>query len=447
MMDKWKLFAITSHGVNVALAVSLMSQPDVTWLNPKRALEPTVKDGEGINRVHVNVGNPYPNLNRIAGLILLISGSHLILTAFGKETTKQALIEIGEDVKNIFTRYSETAVKTSQQIINASPVPFTLPDPDKATTAPDNCLTRFLQYPNCAVIGKSGSGKTVMMRQLLVEYLRVNPSAQVLLLDINLGKSGNDWLGLANKFGYSDIDQIYQAIEGVYQELQARKQRASHAIAEGFRTAPEEQPMLIIFDEFNSTCLMFQNNEKLYGDYKTKITEILLQCRAYNMKFVIGMQTPDSSSTKLSQAVLTGLSKCWLLYGQQMPSREMQYFPISDKDENDKPVINKLSDLVRRGKRACLLNIEGEKFAIATPDYSTQPRLAKAPLELWWDFTLENYQSQFMQMINSYLKKERLSPLEEIAKIAGCEVKKSDPKYSEYLGPWYQQTLVNLKNN
>lgn len=445
-MNYLKWIDIGGSALNCLLSLSILSLPDVTFINPSKALEPTIKDGEGINRLHVKRGNPYPNTRPMAGTLLLVSGTHLILKLFGIE----AVQELGTDILNIFQSKSIEAIALASEIV-PSPTALKIKSPLDDAAAPDDLIKKFIKYPNCAVIGKSGTGKTTALQAILSKYLQSYPNAEISILDKNAGKEGNDWLGLmmgdknGNKVVWRSPDDIYLVISSIHEQLEKRAEKAEALARQGKKVA-KFPPILCIFDEFPTTSLSILPEDKpngKYPGYLNMIKQILLEGRGYNIKFIIGMQQPDTGTAGLPQVFISGLSKLWLVH-EQLSNKEIKsYFPLDDSD-SDQQILTKLNQLKRTGKRCALLNIDGEKHAILTPDFQNIKPIISTN-EQWWEQTITNNQEQFTIMIKDYLAGARASPLKEICKIAKIETRQEDPRYSDYLKPWFDSQIQSLK--
>jgi hypothetical protein len=442
-----KHFELLGLGLNCLLALGLTQLPDVMYVNPNKIIEPVVKNGEAYNRLRTTTGNPYPSLPSTAGAILLISGSLLIIKSFGTTT----VIELGQDIQNIFTKQQAEAINLIKKI----PIPHALPlsNPMDSAIAPDDLLMKFIKYPNCAVIGKPGTGKTTTLQTILARYIEAFPDATITILDKNAGKEGNDWLGLMmgdaddNKIVFRSPDDIYRVIKDLHQKLEERATIAEDLARVG-RRVPKFPPILCIFDEFPTTSLSLIPEDKAngkYPGYMSMIKQILLEGRGYNIKFIIGMQSPDSGTGGLPQVFISGLSKLWLVH-EQLSNKEVKgYFPLDDSDQ-DTAVLTRLNELKRTGRRCMLLNLEGEKHAFLTPDFSNPPRIRESS-ELWFEQLLQEHGERLHQEIISYVNGDRASPLKEFCRSIKLEQRTDDPKYSEYLKPWFESQVNQLKQS
>jgi hypothetical protein len=157
------------------------------------------------------------------------------------------------------------------------------------------------------------------------------------------------------------------------------------------------------------------------------------------------MQSPDTGTGGLPQVFISSLSKLWLVH-EQLSNKEIKgYFPLDDSDQ-DTAVLTRLNELRRTGRRCMLLNLEGEKHAFLTPDFSNPPRIRESN-ELWFEQLLTEHGERFTQEIINYANGLRASPLKEFCRSIKLEQRQDDPKYSEYLKPWFENQVQQLKQS
>lgn len=449
---KFKHFEILGLGLNCLLSFGLTQLPEVTYLNPRKALEPVVKDGEAFNRLNVVRGNPYPGLNTTAGAILLISGSLLIIRGFGTDT----VFELGQDIKNIFSRQIETVAEASQSIKIS--LPSALPFRDNSTEfdPPNNWMESFLKAPHGVVIGDSGAGKTVMLNNLLAKYLELFPNCQVLILDKGAGKEGNNWLGLmqgdrdGNKIVFCREDEIRDQVYRLYDLLIERRDIDERQARAGKATIKHD-PILCIFDEFVATSLVMKGlvlkDNKEFKEYVTRLKVLLLEGRGYQIKFIGASQYMNATELDLPLSIVMSLNKLWLIApGVSLDERSIKdKFPL-DGSEHDEAVMTRLKGLTGDKKRCFLLNINGKKQAYITP-YLALPQSLRDNNELWFESVLTEHGERFTQEIINYANGLRASPLKEFCRSIKLEQRQDDPKYSEYLKPWFESQVNQLKQS
>lgn len=449
---KIKHFEILGLGLNCLLSFGLTQLPEITYLNPRKALEPVVKDGEAFNRLNVVKGNPYPGLNTTAGAILLISGSLLIIRGFGTDT----VFELGQDIKNIFSRQIETVAEVSQSIKIS--LPSALPFKDNSTEfdPPNNWMESFLKAPHGVVIGDSGAGKTVMLNNLLAKYLELFPNCQVLILDKGAGKEGNNWLGLmqgdrdGNKIVFCREDEIRDQVYRLYDLLIERRDMDERQARAGKATIKHD-PILCIFDEFVATSLVMKGlvlkDNKEFKEYVTRLKVLLLEGRGYQIKFIGASQYMNATELDLPLSIVMSLNKLWLIApGVSLDERSIKdKFPL-DGSEHDEAVMTRLKGLTGDKKRCFLLNINGKKQAYTTP-YLALPQSLRDNNELWFESVLTEHGERFTQEIINYANGLRASPLKEFCRSIKLEQRQDDPKYSEYLKPWFESQVNQLKQS
>jgi hypothetical protein len=143
------------------------------------------------------------------------------------------------------------------------------------------------------------------------------------------------------------------------------------------------------------------------------------------------------------------LNKIWLLNEKFKPNILTGYYPLDAKDPEDEAILTRCKDLTRQGDRAMIITSKGRKYAVRTPYYQladivANPFTKDNQLKEWWSDTLATHEPEAMAMIDEYLNKKRKSPLTEIAGIMGIRPDLSNPKYTDYLRPWYESKTKQL---
>jgi hypothetical protein len=445
-----KLADITLHGASACLGILLMTQPDVNFIDPNApTIKKTFKDGMPAVRVETQKGQPYP-LKSYGAFLLAGHSLAIALKVCGKDFFSDTYA----DVLGIFQGTAENpeplrAIANVPKIIRG----MTIKNPDDDLNV-DELISNFLNYPNSAIVGNPGSGKTSFMRKVLSVYLNDNPTADLLICDPAVGKEGNSWLNLVygdsegKKIVFSQIDEIVDIINQLYREMMERSKIAEDAVRTG-KHRPQFTKTFCIFDEFSVTTKILKTSGQL-DELLPKIEQILLLGRGYDIKLVLGMQNPSTRDNALGEAFIAGLNKCWLIKDVLKEGLLTRYFPLNLKEDEDQQAFNKLNQLRRAGKYCMMIGCGGNKFVLPVPDYRNLPDLVVNPydqseiLKRWWSDTLATHEPEAMRMIDDFLAKKRKSPLTEIADLMSVRPAKDNPKYTDYLRPWFDEKTKQL---
>lgn len=445
-----KFADIALHGASACLGLMLLNQPDVNFINPDApTTKKTFKDGQPAVKFETQKGQPYP-LKNIGAFLLAGHSLAIALKVCGKEIFTDTYADVLGIFHNQADNTTNRAIATVPKIIRG----MTIKNPDDDLNV-DQLISTFLNYPNSAVVGNPGSGKTSFMRKVLSVYLDDNPTADLLICDPAVGKEGNSWLNLVygdsegKKIVFSQIDEIVEIIDQLYREMMERSKIAEDAVRTG-KPRPQFTKTFCIFDEFSVTTKILKTSGQL-DDLLPKIEQILLLGRGYDIKLVLGMQNPSTRDNALGEAFIAGLNKCWLIKDVLKEGLMTRYFPLNLKEDEDQQAFNKLNQLRRSGKYCMMIGCGGNKFVFPVPDYRTLPDLVVNPyeqqsevLKRWWRDTLATHEPEAMAMIDEYLNKKRKSPLTEIAGLMGVRPDLSNPKYTDYLRPWYESKTKQL---
>jgi len=452
---KSKFLELAGYSLNCLFALNLMGLPQVNTFDPAKFQKPTVRNGQAFNVLYTKKENPYSDAtNSIAIQLLIINGSLLIWRGFGKT----AIVELGQDIQGVFSRQVESLsgslseVAQSIKISLPSAVPFR--DNSSDFNPPANWMESFLKAPHGVVIGDSGAGKTIMLNNLLVKYLELYPACQVMVLDKGGGKEGNNWLGLmqgdrdGNKVVFCREEEIRDQVYRLYDLLIERRDMDEQQARAG-KPAIKHDPILCIFDEFVATSLVMKGlvlkDNKEFKEYVTRLKILLLEGRGYQIKFIGASQYMNATELDLPLSIVMALNKLWLISpGASLDETSIKAkFPL-DNSEHDESVLARLKGLTNDKKRCFLLNIDGRKQAYATPQLGL-PQSLRDNNELWLEQVLAKHESEWIPEIINYVAGVRASPLKEFCRSIKLEQRQDDPKYSEYLKPWFENQVQLLK--
>jgi len=304
------------------------------------------------------------------------------------------------------------------------------------------------------VVGDSGAGKTIMLNNLLVKYLELYPACQVMILDKGAGKEGNSWLGLmqgdreGNKVVFCREEEIRNQVHRLYDLLIERRDMDEQQARAG-KPAIKHDPILCIFDEFVATSLVMKGlvlrDNKEFKEYVTRLKILLLEGRGYQIKFIGASQYMNATELDLPLSIVMALNKLWLIApGVSLDERSIkEKFPL-DSSDHDEGVMQRLKGLTSDKKRCFLLNVDGKKQAYATPRLGL-PQSLRDNNELWLEEILEKYGSEWGHQIVLYVAGQSPSPLKKFTLMAKIEQRSDEPKYTQYLKPWFEEQVQILK--
>lgn len=451
---KSRLVELTSYSLNCMVALSLMTLQPVNTIDPMSAQEPVVKDGKAFSVIHSSKRNPYSDLtNSVAIQLLIINGSLLIWRGFGKT----ALIELGQDIQGVFTRQVEAVAEVAQSVKISLPSAVPFKDNANEFDPPADWMEAFLKAPHGVIVGESGGGKTVATTNVLVRYLELNPDSQLIILDSDGGKEGNDWLGLmrgdkdGNQIVFTDHLDIVNQVDRLFHLMQDRRAMDEQA-CRGTGKRVNHSPILCVYDEWVATSreiekIVFKGDKKSFDEHITQLEILLLKGRGYKIKFIGASQNLNATKLGIADATVSALNKLWMFPGGKSidETRLKTKFPLDGSDD-DSVVLDRLKGLVSSNKRAFLLNIDGKKQAYATP-HLTLPQSLRDDNEIWLEQVLEKYESEWVPEIIRHVNGDRASPLKDFCKSIKLEQRIDDPRYSEQLKPWYEKQVNQIKQS
>ena len=145
----------------------------------------------------------------------------------------------------------------------------------------NNTKYDLLSYPNIAILGNTGCGKTTIARKIIKELLSNNIEVEVIG-----SKADFEYSDINSKIDDNDDYFYYSFIEDLYNELNERKNSNSNGIK------------LIVLDDLTDSIPY----TPLYGDegFTNKLSSLLREGYKYGMYFIIISQRITDSVYKSS---------------------------------------------------------------------------------------------------------------------------------------------------
>lgn len=162
--------------------------------------------------------------------------------------------------------------KTSRLLIYLLPHRFASP-----TVISEN-EARFASLPNLAIIGATGTGKTVGLKVILSSILHQQPSCKLWVLDFK----AYDFKFLSGTPGYYCFSDCFQGLQDFYNAFKAQQETGN----------PGEHNWLVI-DEWASFLLSLEKRQREQAI--SMLGELLMLTRAYNYHVICSQQRADAT--------------------------------------------------------------------------------------------------------------------------------------------------------
>lgn len=136
---------------------------------------------------------------------------------------------------------------------------------------------------NLLVVGATGTGKTIVMKIILVKIIKFCNNAKLYILDFKQ----QDFRFLAGLPGYFGFDACIDGLLAVYAIF---KDRQSHGIT------AKDPTIYLVIDEWASFILWLQSVDKKLAEQMLKIlAELMMLGRGFYIIPIVGAQRPDAT--------------------------------------------------------------------------------------------------------------------------------------------------------
>lgn len=357
------------------------------------------------------------------------------------EITSWLITSTGKTVKKYSLTFTPPTVKTWLQEAEADASWF----------------SKFMKAPHKRVAGRTRSGKYFIVCQLICEYREKFPDGKLTICDINYGKPGNDrelsdWMGISPEFIFSDKQGIEAAVHAHWTEMMERKTICEKAVRERRKLTGEEQkkvlqPSLLVFDELDSTLQQFGKDSSVLEELNQTLSMGGGLESGYRHGLILCGQSlsVDASSIKLSTT--DQMSTCLVMYGRANKEQIRKLGELSER------TIERLSQILDKGKRAALVQLDGSEVqAVVVPDLSDLKDVRFEAIEdsdtRWWrEIFTQEVQLWMEELANRYARSEIPSPLKTIAAKFNCETRSTDERYIKFVKPTWEQILNKAKQS
>lgn len=144
----------------------------------------------------------------------------------------------------------------------------------------------FKRTPHIAVVGATGTGKSMLLTYLIYEVKKLG--ATVSIIDTKKG----DLYALNRMLGYNDIntkDEIFKELEQIIETMNFRQDfySSNKKIGVDF-TDFDDKPHFLFIDELNATVRLFDKKER--EKFNELLTQIIMRGRSGGINVVIGSQ-------------------------------------------------------------------------------------------------------------------------------------------------------------
>ncbi len=304
---------------------------------------------------------------------------------------------------------------------------------------------RFLRSPHQWVIGKTGSGKTVLVSRLLRDFIESNPNGSFVICDTDYGKRGQDWGGLPLGYLRRSIEEIENEVLSRAEDMEERAIADANAAANGKPNTQGWPKVLIIICEWNSLVARLGGKD---GAFYKAVKELLIRGNGYGYQVLLDGQTCAVGEAGINEAIRQQLSIAILGENATKP-KEVGKLGATNADE----LIADASALKKRGHRVAIAEIAGEPqpVAVVVPDLSDVIGIrfevppATDPDRDWWvSACTPALAAEVQGMIAAFHRGDRNSPLKDAAALVGLQTRQSDRRYAEFFKPWYDEVLNNV---
>ncbi len=306
---------------------------------------------------------------------------------------------------------------------------------------------RFLKSPHQWVVGKTHSGKTVLVSRLLRDFIAGNPEGQFVICDTDYGKRGYNWGGLPLSYIRRSPEDIQDEVLSRLEDMEERAASDANAAANGKPNTKGWPKVLIIICEWNSLVTSLGGSK---GAFYGAVKELLIRGNGYGYQILLDGQTCATGETDISEAIRQQLSIAILGENATKP-KEVGKLGATNTAE----LIADVAALKKRGHRAAIAEIAGEAqpVAVVVPDLSDVVNLRfdvpqrTDPDRDWWEGACTPaLAAQVQEMIAAYHNGDRPSPLKDAAALFGLQTRQSDRRYADFFKPWYDTILEDTRN-
>lgn len=346
--------------------------------------------------------------------------------------------------------------KTAKQVwISAAPAPIQTALDRKLKQS--NWFGRFLKAPHIWVAGHTGGGKSSLLKALIVEELKRDPSVQITICDTHYGAVDNgevnDWMGIPEDYVASELESIAAVIhDAVFADepdnvgLEARKRLMREAIHSASK--PSFIRRIIILDEFNQTGQRI--NESIDKKFTANIGTLLDEGRKYGFRIILVGQKLAVGESQINEATRAQMAIA-LLGSDCLKPKQVEKLGFGHSAE----LAQEAAELKKKTKFIAIVSLDGNPPSVVpipdlrwTKSVKLQRKTSPDPDLQWWQTQWDKATQEWMQTLaNQYVAGEIPSPLkpEILPRFGVKKTSNEDARYTRFIKPAWEQAQEQAK--